>query len=77
VDYDQDKVDEMTLALLFLVTSRDQHGGRAWKGFDLATMDRLHEKGYISDPKVKSMSFLMTKEGLRLSEELFEKHFGK
>ncbi len=24
---------------------------RAWKGFDWETMNRLHEKGYISNPK--------------------------
>ena len=38
--YDQDKVDEMTLALLYLVSSRlpGGPGARAWKGFDGATM---------------------------------------
>jgi Domain of unknown function (DUF6429) len=39
-------------------------------------MDRLHEKGYISDPQGKTKSVMMTKEGARRAQELFEKNFG-
>ena len=42
--YSRDKVDEMTLALLYLVRIREKTGTRACKGFDWETMDRLHEK---------------------------------
>ncbi len=45
MEYDKDKVDEMTLALLCLTTFSDKYGLRAWKGFDWDTMDRLYEKG--------------------------------
>lgn len=53
MDYDPDKVDEMTLALLYLVTTERQEGlgARAWKGFDWSTLDRLHAMGWIQDPK--------------------------
>lgn len=36
MDYNKDKVDELTLALLFLVAYDRQEGvgARAWKGFD-------------------------------------------
>jgi 3-hydroxybutyrate dehydrogenase len=35
MDYDQDKVDEMVLALLWLTSfNEDQYGARAWKGHD-------------------------------------------
>ncbi len=55
MDYDRDKVDEMTLALLRLTTfDEDQYGTRAWKGHDWDALDRLHAKGYISDPKSKA-----------------------
>ena len=76
--YDQDKVDEMTLALLYLVTTERQEGlgARAWKGFDLNTMSRLHEKGWIRDPKTKAMSFYLTEDGFKKSEQLFLEHFG-
>jgi hypothetical protein len=40
-------------------------------------MDRLHEKGYISDPKSKAKSVVMTAKGVQQSRELFEKHFGR
>ncbi|WP_112908473.1 DUF6429 family protein [Rhizobium leguminosarum] len=47
----------------------------AWKGFDWATTDRLHEKGLICDPVNKSKSLVLTDEGLRRSEELFRRLF--
>lgn len=50
MEYDKEKVDELTLALLYLVMFDEQHGSFAWKGFDWETMNRLHEKGYISNP---------------------------
>ena len=37
MDFDEDKIDEFTLALLYLVT-HERHegfGSRAWKGFDI------------------------------------------
>jgi len=76
MDYDKDKVDEMVLALLYLTSSSDKYGTRAWKGLDLEAMGRLHEKGYISDPKTKALSVVLTEEGAKLSQELFFKHFG-
>ena len=74
MDYKEDKIDEMVLALLYL-TLHD--GNRAWKGHDWDAMDRLHAKGYISEPASKAKSVVMTEEGLARSRELFEKHFGR
>ena len=48
--YDAEKIDEATLALLNLVAWREKYGIRAWKSFDWDTMNRLYEKGWISDP---------------------------
>lgn len=76
MDYDTDKVDEMTLALMHLVSFRDEPAIRAWKGFDWDTLDRLCDKGYICDPKGKARSVVMTDEGAQLAKELFWKHFG-
>ncbi len=73
MDYDKDKVDEMTLALLYLVMS----GGRAWKGFDWETMNRLHEKGWITNPRCRAKSVGVTEEGEKKAAELFRKHFGE
>jgi hypothetical protein len=79
MNYDIDKIDEYTLALLYLVVSDRQEGfgARAWKGFDWETMNRLHEKGYISNPKGKANSVVMTEEGFLKAKELFDRHFTK
>ena len=50
---DNDKIDDAVLALLCLGWHDE---ARAWKGFDWDAMDRLHEKGYISDPRGKAKS---------------------
>jgi hypothetical protein len=76
MDYDHNKVDEMVLALLTLTMFADEPVMRAWKGHDWDVLDRLHTKGYISDPKNKSKSVMLSDEGLRLAKELFERHFG-
>lgn len=77
MDYDQDKVDEITLALLWLTSFKGPVGVRAWKGQDWDTMERLHAKGLISDPKSKAKSVVLSEEGEKQSRELFAKHFAK
>jgi hypothetical protein len=72
MEYDNDKVDEVTLALLYLTLHDDC---RAWKGHDWGAMNRLHEKGFIADPVGKAKSVMLTDEGLKKCEELFHKHF--
>ena len=77
MDMDYDKIDDCTLALLYLVTSEGKYGARAWKSFDWETMNRLHEKGYISDPKRKAKSVAVSEEGLARARELFEHFFAR
>lgn len=74
MDYDRDKVDEMVLALLWLTQTGE---GRAWKSHDWEALDRLHAKGYISDPKSKAKSVVLSEEGKRRARELFVCHFGR
>lgn len=73
MDYDRDKVDEAVLALAYL-TLHD--GGRVWKSFDWDALSRLHAKGLITNPVSKTKSVLLTDEGLKEAERLFEKLFG-
>ena len=75
MEYDRKKVDEMVLALMWLVIHGDKYGARAWKSFDWNTLDRLYEKGYISDPKSKAKSVALTDKAVKLSESLFKKYF--
>jgi hypothetical protein len=76
VEYDKDKVDEMVLALLYLTSSHNEYGTRAWKGLNTEVMDRLYQKGYIGDPRGKSPSIALTEAGAKLSKELFFQYFG-
>ena len=71
-DYDHEKVDKTVLALLYL-TLHDWN--RAWKGVDWEVLNRLHEKGWIDNPRNKTKSIVFTEEGLALSEQLFEQYF--
>jgi hypothetical protein len=78
MNYDHDKVDETVLALLYLTISEKSDWGtaRAWKSHDWDALDRLHAKGFISDPKSKAKSVVLSPEGLTRAQELFEQHFG-
>ena len=74
MELDTNKIDDAVLALLTLGLHDEV---RAWKGFDWDTLDRLHEKGYISSPHGKAKSVVFTKEGLERAERQFEELFGK
>jgi hypothetical protein len=76
MEINEEKIDEVVLALLYLNFHGDRNAVRAWKSFDWDAMDRLHEKGFISDPKGKAKSVLVTEEGQKAAKELFEKYFG-
>ena len=69
---DNDRIDDATLALLLLTLDDN---GRAWKSFDWETMNRLHEKGFISDPKGKQQSVALTEEGQARAVALFQEMF--
>ena len=73
MNYNEDKVDEMVLALLHPTYSRAHGIVRAWKGHDWDALDRLHQKGLISDPKSKSKSVVLSDDGARKAQELFER----
>jgi hypothetical protein len=72
MDVNEDKIDEVVLALLYL-TLHD--GVRAWKGHDWDALDRLYQKGMIDNPVGKAKSVVLTDEGLAESERLFRKLF--
>ena len=74
MDIDEDKIDRAVLALLWLTLHDDN---RAWKGHDWEAMDRLFKKEFIYNPIGKAKSVVLTTEGLRESERLFNEMFGK
>jgi hypothetical protein len=77
VEIDNEKVDEMALALLYLTTFKNKSGLRAWKTHSWEVLDRLHQSGYIDDPVTKAKSVVLTEEGAARSKLLFEKHFAR
>ena len=72
MDINSGKIDDAVLALLYLGL---HDGYRAWKGFDWDAMQRLYEKGFISDPVGKAKSVVFTEEGLRESQRLCRELF--
>jgi hypothetical protein len=77
MEVDEEKVDDMVLALLYLTTSEDKLRMRAWKGHNWEALDRLHRNDYISDPATKAKSVIVTEAGAKRSQELFRKYFTK
>jgi hypothetical protein len=74
MELDTNKIDDATLALLYLGL---HDGVRAWKGFDWDTMHRLREAGQISDPGGRAKSLVFTEKGLERARELLESLFAK
>ena len=74
MELDTNKIDDAVLALLYLGL---HDGARAWKGFDWDAMERLHEAGYITDPRGKAKSVVFTEEGFERARRLLEELFGK
>jgi Domain of unknown function (DUF6429) len=74
MELDNDKIDEAVLALLLLGI---HDGARAWKGFDWESMNRLHAKGFISEPRGKAKSIVFTEKGLQEADRLLQKLFSK
>jgi hypothetical protein len=74
MDLDHSKIDDAVLALLLLGL---HDGCRVWKGFDWHFLERLHEQGFISSPRGKAKSVILTNEGQKRADQLLEELFGK
>ena len=66
MNYGTDKVDEMVLALLCPTAAPE---GRGWKGHERDALDRLHAKRYVSDPKSRAKSVVLSEEGAQQARE--------
>lgn len=74
----QKRIDDAVLALLYLgrhEASRMTNEVRTCKTFDWDAMNRLYEKGLITDPVNKNKAVTFTDEGLKQSERLFRELF--
>ena len=70
---DPGKIDDAVLALLQLGLHDEV---RAWKTFDWDAMNRLHEKGLISNPVGTAKAVVLTERGMLESKRLLVELFG-
>jgi len=73
-DLDTDRIDEAVLALLYL-RLHDDH--RAWKSFDWDALDRLHDRGLISNPASKAKSVAFSVDAVSRADKLIAAMFHK
>nr|WP_314526362.1 DUF6429 family protein [uncultured Pseudomonas sp.] len=73
MEYDEKLIEDTVLALLAAFSSDD---GNTWKGFDFEIMNRLHERGFISNPVNKNKSIWLTAEGLERGRQVASRLFG-
>lgn len=73
-DIDTGRIDEAVLALLWYNL---RGTGTAWKGFDWDAMERLHQRGFITNPVGKARSVELTPEGREEAGRLFDALFAR
>ncbi len=74
---DEEKVSDVVLALLYLTRFEESGIIRSWKSYDWGILNRLYEKEFISNPKTKAKSIVLTENGVEKSKVLIEKYFKK
>lgn len=72
-------IEELTLLLLYLTSWKFEncleHDYRqSWKGYSFEVLDKLTEEGYLFPSKHRNKSVTLTKEGIKLAEELSKKY---
>ena len=71
MSYDRDATADLVLALMQLGVPEQV---RTWKGYDWEVMNDLFERGYISDPRSKAKSVVLTETGMERGQAMFAKH---
>lgn len=69
--FNQERAGDLVLALMQLTLHEEY---RSWKSYDWDVMNYLHERGFITDPRSKAKSVILTDEGLARSREMYAKY---
>jgi hypothetical protein len=69
--FNRERAGDLVLALMQLTLHEER---RAWKAFDWDVMNDLFERGFISDPRRKAKSVLLTDQGLARSREMYAEY---
>lgn len=72
---DTERLDEVVLALLWANAFESGALFRAWKSLDWETLDRLHAKGLIGNPRSQAKSVTLAPAAVERGQELFQKWF--
>jgi len=67
----EERAGDLVLALMQLTLHEEC---RAWKSYDWDIMNYLHERGFISDPRSKAKSVILSDDGLARSREMYAKY---
>jgi hypothetical protein len=71
MSYNRERAADLVLALMQLTVHEEV---RTWKSYDWEVMNDLFDRGYISDPRSKAKSVVLTDEGMARSREMFAKY---
>ncbi len=77
MEIDEEKLDEVVLALLYVTKFKDGPNTRSWKSYAWSILNRLHEKGFIDNPKSKSKSVVLFESTEVDGEKLIKRYFAK
>ena len=69
--FNEERAGDLVLALMQLTLHEEC---RAWKSYDWDVMNSLHERGFITDPRSKAKSVILTDEGLARSREMYVRY---
>lgn len=71
---DPDRIDQVVLASLWLTAHRERAASSwsAWKTHDRDTLNRLHEAGFIDEPRNRRKSITFSEAGAEAARAAFE-----
>lgn len=73
--FDAERLDDIILALLWANSFEQSGSHRSWKSLPWDSLDRLHERGLISNPGTRARSVTLTDEAVEHGRVLFERWF--
>jgi hypothetical protein len=69
--FNRERAGDLVLAMMQLTLHEER---RAWKSYDWEVMNDLFDRGFITDPRSKAKSVVLTDEGLARSREMYTQY---
>ncbi len=74
---DKDQLAEAALGILYLTLHGTETSPRVWKGLDWDLLALLHERGWITDPRSKAKSVMLTPEEYARASDFLDSYFAR